>query len=199
MVATVLRRFNCQFIERRSVAYRGLECGFRLVVSLGRTCCVVVRWFVCRGDRVGRAGCLSLLLMESLSTASHFELSSAVQREVMSLVAENKAALLGTPTLKNKNFQHVESNSNLKNTSLLLYRSVPEYVERCCEGDFSHSRMVAPLNVQRDAIHARMCVYDFMKKLLLLVVFEKMASDGDDPKDAENKKFILRSSMVPAT
>ena len=35
---------------------------------------------------VGRAGCLSLLLMKSLSIASHFELSSAVVNQVMSLV-----------------------------------------------------------------------------------------------------------------
>ena len=34
---------------------------------------------------VGPAGCLSLLLVKSLSTASHFELSSAVVSQVMSL------------------------------------------------------------------------------------------------------------------
>ena len=41
---------------------------------------VVVIWVV------GRAGCLSLVLMKLLSTASHFELSSAVVGQVMSLV-----------------------------------------------------------------------------------------------------------------
>ena len=35
---------------------------------------------------VGRAGCLSLLFMKSLSMASHFEVSSAVVSQVMSLV-----------------------------------------------------------------------------------------------------------------
>ena len=35
---------------------------------------------------VGRAGCLSLLLMKSLSIASHFELSPTVLSQVMSLV-----------------------------------------------------------------------------------------------------------------
>ena len=35
---------------------------------------------------VGRAGCISLLIMKSLSVAAHFELSSAVVGHVMSLV-----------------------------------------------------------------------------------------------------------------
>ena len=35
---------------------------------------------------VGRVGILSLLLVKSLSTASHFELASAVVRQVVSLV-----------------------------------------------------------------------------------------------------------------
>ena len=35
---------------------------------------------------VGRAGCLSLLFMKSLSIASHFAVSSAVVSQVMSLV-----------------------------------------------------------------------------------------------------------------
>ena len=35
---------------------------------------------------VGRVGCLSLLFMKSLSTASHSDLSSAVVSQVMSLV-----------------------------------------------------------------------------------------------------------------
>ena len=35
---------------------------------------------------MGRAGCLSLLLLKSLSMASHFELSSAVVSQVVSLV-----------------------------------------------------------------------------------------------------------------
>ena len=51
-----------------------------LVVSLSRV--LLVGLFVV----VGRAGRLSLLLMKSLSTASHFKLSSAVASQVMSLV-----------------------------------------------------------------------------------------------------------------
>ena len=45
--------------------------------------CVVVVVVI---GTVGRAGCLSLLLMSTFSIASHFELSSAALSQVMSLV-----------------------------------------------------------------------------------------------------------------
>ena len=62
-----------------------------LVVSLSRTCCLVVCcWLGCRsrGDR-GRGSCWlceSVAHEKSLSMASHSELSSVVVSQVMSLV-----------------------------------------------------------------------------------------------------------------
>ena len=57
-----------------------------LVTSSFRSC--VLGWIVVVVVMgvVGRAGCLSLLLVKSLSVASHFELSSALVNQVMSLV-----------------------------------------------------------------------------------------------------------------
>ena len=59
-----------------------------MVVSPCRTSGLVVRGRLgCRGrGDTGRGGCLRLLLVTSLSTASDFELSSAVVSQVMSLV-----------------------------------------------------------------------------------------------------------------
>ena len=51
-------------------------------------CSCVVGWMVVvvLVDVVGRAGCLSLLFMKSLSIASHFELFSAVASQIISIV-----------------------------------------------------------------------------------------------------------------
>ena len=78
------------FAEVQSVSSSCSSVVFVLVVGVSRVRCLLVCcWLGCRGrvDRVvGRAVCLSLLLMTSLSTASHFEVSSALISQVMSLM-----------------------------------------------------------------------------------------------------------------
>ena len=61
-----------------------------LVVSLSRTSCLVGCWLI---GFVGRAGCLGMLLMKSLSIASHFVPSSAVVSQVVSLVRSLSSVL----------------------------------------------------------------------------------------------------------
>ena len=65
---------SSSFWSRASVVYVVCSCVVGWVVVV-----VVV-------EVAGRAGCSSLLFMKSLSVASHFELSSAVVSQVMSLV-----------------------------------------------------------------------------------------------------------------
>ena len=55
---------------------------------------------------VGRVGCLSLLLMKSLSVASHFELSSAAVGQVMSLVRSLLSLLDLSGTNQNETSSH---------------------------------------------------------------------------------------------
>ena len=59
-------------------------------------CSCVTGWVVVvvLVEVVGRAGCLSLLFMKLLSTATHFEVSSAVVSRVMSL-AKSVVASVG--------------------------------------------------------------------------------------------------------
>ena len=97
VVMLVCWTFTHRLLERRmssessSCSSSSLVSSSFLAVSLSRIRWLVVVIVVLALGVVGRAGGVSLLLVNALSVASHFKLSSAVVSQVLSLVRSVKS------------------------------------------------------------------------------------------------------------